>query len=86
VKNRNTKDITNDKTGETGQQENKITKPEKNVRRRRQRRRRRRRWRWRRRRKRRITRQKRKSTNNQEEGYKLRKTMQVTVLKTCYLL
>jgi hypothetical protein len=35
VKNRNTKDITNDKTGEMGQEENKIIKPEKNVRRRR---------------------------------------------------
>jgi hypothetical protein len=35
VKNRNTKDITTDKTGEIGQQENNITKPEENVRRRR---------------------------------------------------
>lgn len=35
VKNRNTKDITNDKKGEMGQEENKITWPEKNVRRRR---------------------------------------------------
>jgi hypothetical protein len=59
VKNRNTKDITNDKTGEMGQQENKIIKQGENVRRRRKRRR--------------ITRQKRKKTNNQEESYKLRK-------------
>jgi len=60
VKNRNTKDITNDKTGEMGQQENKIIKPGKNVRRRRRKRMS-------------ITRQKRKKTNNQEESYKLRK-------------
>lgn len=58
MKNRNTKDIINDKTGEMEQQENKIKKPEKNVRMRRRRR---------------ITRQKRKNTDNQEEGYKLRK-------------
>jgi hypothetical protein len=53
VKNRNTKDIANDKTGEMGQQENKITKPEKNVRRRKRKR---------------ITRQKRKNKKNQEVG------------------
>jgi hypothetical protein len=57
AKNRNTKDITNDKTGEMGQEENKITKPKKNVRKRRRRKMRRR-----------ITRQKRKNKNNQEEG------------------